>query len=107
MALAVDTSPEITTRAVERVCSAGERRDCAYCGDNIGFEAQKKNRQIIANVYVKPDVLGRCRTLKPGQYGGRWDRVEHFHPRCYRELGEPYGEPELLLPDYRKLSGKK
>jgi hypothetical protein len=106
MALAVDVLPDITTRAVERICSAGERRDCAHCGENIGFEARKKNRQVIANIYMKQDVLGRWRTLKPGQYGGQWDRVEHFHPGCYDELGQPYGETELLLPDYRR-SGKR
>jgi hypothetical protein len=55
---------------------------------------------------MKQDVLGRWRTLKPGQYGGQWDRVEHFHPGCYDELGQPYGETELLLPDYRR-SGKR
>jgi hypothetical protein len=22
---------------------------------------------------------------------GRWDRVEHYHQACYREVGEPYG----------------
>ena len=23
----------------------------------------------------------------------KWDRVEHYHPDCYKAADEPYGEP--------------
>ena len=51
---------------------------CAHCGAQVKFVARAQLRQVIANVYVD----------------GNWARVEHFHADCYKEAGEPYGEPE-------------
>lgn len=108
MAMAMDEEPPSpTTRAVERVCFAGTSRECAHCGETVGFQARRRHHQVIANIYVKLDARGRRRTLKAGQYGGQWDRVEHWHPECYREAGEPYGSTKVYVPDYRNMTGKK
>lgn len=58
------------TRAVTRLVLAGERSPCAGCDEPIKFEGQSpklRQHQVIANVYE----------------GGRWNRVEHWHARCY------------------------
>lgn len=65
------------TRAVTRACEAGTMSECAGCGDYVKFQATKKARRIICNVYV----------------GGHWDRVEEWHPDCYESAGMPHGEP--------------
>jgi hypothetical protein len=67
----------MTSRAVERTIEAGNSAICAHCGEPVKFVARAHLRQVIANVYVE----------------GTWDRVEHFHAECYREAGEPYGQP--------------
>ncbi|HET7487158.1 MAG TPA: hypothetical protein VFJ85_04470 [Acidimicrobiales bacterium] len=41
------------------------------------FVARAQLRQVIANVYVN----------------GVWDRVEHYHAKCYTEADQPYGAP--------------
>ena len=65
------------SRSVERMIDAGNSAYCARCDELIKFRAKVKAYQVICNVYV----------------GGRWDRVEHYHPDCYAEAGSPYGEP--------------
>jgi hypothetical protein len=71
------TSRRFKSRAVLRVIEAGSFAECAYCGELVKFQAKTRQRQVICNVYVK----------------GRWDRVEHYHERCYHEADEPYGTP--------------
>ncbi len=58
--------------------SPGERSDCSVCGEPVKFQAVKKLRRVIANVYVR----------------GVWQRVEIIHPACYEAAGMPYGETE-------------
>ncbi len=64
------------SRAVMRTVEAGNSAACALCHEPIKFVAKERQRQVIANVYVK----------------GEWDRVEHYHHQCYLDAGEPYGE---------------
>jgi len=64
------------SRAVLRDVEAGSTVDCAHCGERVKFQAKMRNRQVIANVYVK----------------GVWDRVEHYHSECYEKAGKPHGE---------------
>ena len=63
------------SRAVKRPVEAGSSVDCARCGERVKFQAKKRHQQVICNVYVK----------------GVWDRVEHYHDRCYAKAGRPYG----------------
>ena len=65
------------SRAVSRTVDAGNSAYCAVCDELIKFRARIRAEQIICNVYVK----------------NRWDRVEHYHPTCYEEADNPYGEP--------------
>ncbi|WP_334144405.1 hypothetical protein [Rhabdothermincola sp.] len=71
------TSRRFKSRAVLRVIEAGSFAECAYCGKPVKFQAKTRQLQVICNVYVK----------------GRWDRVEHYHERCYHEADDPYGTP--------------
>ena len=64
------------TRAVLRPVEPGNDAVCAHCGSPVRFAAKSHAQQVIANVYVD----------------GAWDRVEHFHARCYIEAGSPHGE---------------
>lgn len=65
------------SRAVLRSVEAGSFAECAHCGELVKFQAKTRQLQVICNVYVK----------------GKWDRVEHYHERCYFEAHEPYGTP--------------
>lgn len=70
--------PALGTRAVTRLVQAGNSVMCESCGGWLKFHSKRKTRQVICNVYV----------------GGRWDRVEHFHPTCYEAEGQPHGVPD-------------
>lgn len=72
------------SRAVTRQIEPGSEVLCAKedCGERVKFQAKKKNRQVICNVYVD----------------GRWDRTDHFHEGCYDEAGRPYGAPDESRP---------
>jgi hypothetical protein len=70
--------PRFTSRAVGRPIEAGSASECAHCGDRVKFQAKIRAYQVICNVYID----------------GRWDRVEHYHDGCYREVDEPYGPAE-------------
>lgn len=71
-----DTAPRLGTRAVERPAAPGQQHDCdGGCGEKIKFKARVRNKIIYANVYK----------------GDRWDRLECFHPACYRAAGNPHG----------------
>ncbi len=63
------------SRAVERLVEPGNSAVCVHCRQPVKFVARAQHRQVIANVYVD----------------GSWDRVEHFHSRCYEAASEPYG----------------
>ncbi len=65
------------TRAVIRRIEPRNNVWCAACDGLLTFRARYKNCQIIANIY-KDD---------------KWDRVAHWHPVCYDQAGQPYGEP--------------
>jgi hypothetical protein len=66
---------EWTSRAVVRRVDPGSDAECACCGEPVKFRAARKALQVICNVYVD----------------GRWDRVEHYHAKCYDRAGQPYG----------------
>lgn len=63
------------SRAVLRTIEPGTTVECSYCGERVKFQARLREQQVICNVYVK----------------GRWDRVEHYHARCYEAAKRPYG----------------
>jgi hypothetical protein len=42
-----------------------------------------RNKQVIANVYKR----------------SKWDRIEHFHPECYLDAGNPHGEVDISQSD--------
>ena len=65
------------SRAVTRTVDAGNSAYCAVCEELIKFRARIRDEQIICNVYVS----------------NKWDRVEHYHPRCYKKAKSPYGAP--------------
>ena len=78
------------SRAVERAIAPGSAVHCAHCGALVRFAVRGRVRQVIANVYL----------------GGRWARVEHFHPCCYRAAGDPYGPVEMsCVPSSSKAIG--
>lgn len=68
----------LATRAVSRVLNPGEGMLCAGCDGIVQFKARLKLKRIVCNVYA----------------GGRWDRIEVWHPGCYAEAGQPHGEPD-------------
>jgi hypothetical protein len=70
--------PRFTSRAVARPIEAGSTAECAHCGDRVKFQAKVRAYQVICNVYID----------------GRWDRVEHYHDACYKDVDAPYGEAE-------------
>lgn len=65
------------SRATSRPIRPGSTATCAACDEAVKFAARVRQYQVIANVYVN----------------GSWARVEHFHPECYAEAKNPYGEP--------------
>ena len=66
-----------TSRAVQRVVEPGNTVSCTGCDEWLKYRAREKRWQVICNVYV-------ART---------WDRVEHWHPQCYDQAGQPHGAP--------------
>lgn len=79
------------TRAVERPVIPGQQYDCsAECGDKIKFRARERRKVIYANVYS----------------GDRWDRLECWHPSCYRKAGSPHGKADRSGSDQLPNRGK-
>jgi len=74
---ATKTKKKWHSRAVTRTVDAGNSAYCAVCDELIKFRARIRADQIICNVYV----------------ANKWDRVEHFHPECYKKAKAPYGKP--------------
>lgn len=66
------------SRAVLRPVRPGSSTPCPACRQTVKFAARVGRRQVIANVYVD----------------GHWNRVEHYHPECYDQTGEPHGHPQ-------------
>ncbi len=66
------------SRAVLRPVRPGSADPCPACLQTVKFTARDRRHQVIVNVYVD----------------GQWDRVEHYHPECYDESGEPHGHPQ-------------
>jgi len=67
----------VGTRAVIAEIPAGNMAKCPVCDGDVKFNARKKPKRIICNVYE----------------GDRWDRMEEFHAECYDSVGRPYGDP--------------
>ncbi len=87
MAFVLPSSPVTgRSRAVRRPVPAGSAILCPRCGTVVKFVARAGKHQVIANVYVD----------------GRWDRVEHFHPDCYADAGEPHGPVTEMPPPLRR-----
>jgi len=64
------------TRAVELQIEPGNEAFCELCRLPVKFVAKAdRRRQVVCNVYVND----------------RWDRVEHYHERCYHDAGQPHG----------------
>jgi hypothetical protein len=76
-------SMRLGTRAVERLVPAGTMLNCKHCDKAIKFAARVRNKQVIANVYKR----------------SKWDRIEHFHPECYLDAGNPHGEVDISQSD--------
>lgn len=70
------SSEPMRSRAVLRDVQPGSVAECVRCGERVKFRAKVRPKQVICNVYV----------------AGRWDRVEHYHDKCYADAGEPHGE---------------
>lgn len=69
------------SRAVLRPLEAGNPQRCPQCNLDVKFNARTpsaKRKKVICNVYED----------------GKWVRVEHYHPACYEEAGQPYGEAQ-------------
>lgn len=77
---------ELGTRAVAKLITAGAEGACVHCNVVVKFQAKKKARRVICNVYVD----------------GRWDRLEIFHYTCYQEAGEPHGPAVTQLERHEK-----
>ena len=71
----VGAPPQRVSRAADRPIDPGNDAVCVRCGERVKFAARTHARQVIANVYESE----------------RWQRVEHFHARCYDDAGRPYG----------------
>lgn len=80
MATPTKTAPTTTkwdSRAVSRLVEPGNWAECVLCEEIVKFRARERRAQVICNVYVD----------------NQWDRVEHYHPDCYKAADEPYGPP--------------
>ena len=66
-----------TSRAVVLQVVAGQRDNCANCGEVVGFKANDKTPRVLCNVYIEKV----------------WDHIETYHPDCYVEVGAPFGPP--------------
>ena len=87
MTLVVPPPTTGRSRAVLRPVAPGSAVVCPVCGAWVKFAARVRRQQVIANVYVD----------------GRWHRVEHYHPACYADAGEPHGPVgELASPGVRR-----
>ena len=82
MTLVVPPPATRRSRAVLRPVAPGSTAVCRGCGAWVKFAARVRRQQVIANVYVD----------------GRWQRVEHYHPACYTDAGEPHGPAGELAP---------
>ncbi len=69
------TPIRFSSRAVVRPVNPGNAAVCVACGERVKFTARERALQVIANVYVE----------------GVWDRVEHYHLRCYEDHERPHG----------------
>lgn len=85
---------ELGTRAVMLPVEGGSNfQDCNYCEERIKFmsPASQKASMHLAGVII-------CNVYE----GGKWDRIEQFHPDCYGEAGRPFGEiqerPRVSVP---------
>ncbi len=76
MASQAATKEKRESRAVARLIEAGSQVECVTCEVLLKFRARQRDEQVICNVYEN----------------GVWQRVEHYHPDCYAEAGQPYGE---------------
>ena len=73
----VTTDTRWTSRAVLRPIDAGNYAECPHCLARMVFRARQREQQVICNVYKE----------------AVWQKVEHYHPECYDNAGQPYGEP--------------
>jgi hypothetical protein len=73
----------LDSRAVTMLVPIGAESECTGCTRLMTFIPLGKEKWVIANVYV-----GRGKTRK-------WDRLEKWHPTCYRSAGKPYGDAPL------------
>jgi hypothetical protein len=81
------------SRAVLRTIEAGTNETCTLCDDAIMFNAKKKPKMVIANVYED----------------GIWQNTELYHQECYEAVDEPYGRafsgaPLLTLEERSDLA---
>lgn len=81
--LTVEGEPRVfISRAAIRTVEPGTSTWCHSCEDPIKFNARKKPKEVICNVYDD----------------GQWQGVERYHTPCYEAVGSPYGEASVDPP---------
>ncbi len=76
-----------TSRAVRRTITPKNIVECARCGLPVVFMAPATRR---ARARQRLDV-GKFQIVCNVYEGSRWDRVEHYHEKCYELDERPHG----------------
>ena len=75
---------ELGTRAVMLPVEGGSNfQDCNHCDERIKFMSPASQK---ASIHLAGVII--CNVYE----NGKWDRIEQFHPDCYKEAGGPFGE---------------
>ena len=82
---------KLGTRAVLRYIDPGDTTRCQYCDQPLRFKARVRLKKVICSVYKR----------------GKWNRVEHFHERCYDAAGQPHGVVDTSLPRIGQRGARK
>lgn len=64
------------SRAVLRQVEPGQAEPCAHCERLVTWQARKRPKRVVANRYEN----------------SVWREVLIYHPACYADAGEPFGE---------------
>ena len=81
----------LDSRAFTMPLLPNEEDACIACAEVISYNAKRRVRWVLCNVYENTKDGGR-----------KWDRIERWHTRCYKEAGEPYGPAPYLKPRVAK-----
>lgn len=82
-------NPMLKSRAVERMVPEGAVYECAQCGEKMRF--------VTAASMKKLGTVASTTVVVCNVYESKvWQGIEQYHPDCYEEANNPYGD---VLPN--------